>query len=312
MKKSIGFLIIALTLRYGSTFQNPRVFKASSCNVHGVDGGNNIANSHCSHLTVLSLRPEERVFEKLDVSFPLQGVFDDEEREEVLPYAHVLSDPSISSNVSTLAKPLQATVLFAILATLGQATFVMYHFLTDVTLQYEWMQSFRYSWSLLLGVSYTATGVTHFTNAEEYRNIVPPRGTWGVWYPPFASRANFHVRWTGLVAMLGGVGMFVGGLYDALAPVYVTSPYLVTMAGLMSDSAAALFLLTILVTPANVFMYTHGAKLPRDGPDVPWYGHLTRAALQVLWASMLYEVAEGTFDEVFAVANTVIATSSGA
>ena len=38
--------------------------------------------------------------------------------------------------------------------------------------------------------------------------------------------------------------------------------------GLVSSAALGLLLLTVLVTPANIYMYTHGAKLPTNSPQV--------------------------------------------
>merc|ERR1712238_550337 len=91
----------------------------------------------------------------------------------------------------------------------------------------------------------------------EYENIFPSRNAWGIWGIP--GNAEFHVKWTGLVEVIAGLGLLVGGAFDALAPVWYTSPNLFTAAGLDSDSAAALLLLSICVTPANIYMYTHGA-----------------------------------------------------
>ena len=41
--------------------------------------------------------------------------------------------------------------------------------------------------------------------------------------------------------------------------------------GLVSSAALGLLLLTVLVTPANIYMYTHGAKLPTNSPQVRTY-----------------------------------------
>ena len=59
---------------------------------------------------------------------------------------------------------------------------------------------------------------------------------------------------------------------------------------------AGLLLLTAAVTPANIFMYTHGAKLPIDGPEVPIVGHAIRGAMQVVLFGLLYQMGQGTFD----------------
>lgn len=139
-------------------------------------------------------------------------------------------------------------------------------------------------------------GVTHFTVAEEYENVYPYPNAWGgLWKLP--GSPQFHVAWTGVAEFVGGAGLLAGGLIDWLAPVYFSSPNIVTQAGLESDCAAALYLLTWAVTPANIFMFTHGAKLPMEveGP-VPITFHVVRFALQVVLLGFLYQMGEGTFD----------------
>jgi uncharacterized membrane protein len=137
--------------------------------------------------------------------------------------------------------------------------------------------------------------VTHFTLQKEYTNIYPFKGAWGVWYLP--GSPSFHVQWTGIAEILGGVGLIIGGLYDAFMPVFGTMPNVITPAGIESEAAAGLLLLTAVVTPANIFMYTHGAKLPMEGSEeVPVVGHAVRGVLQVVLFGLLYQMGEGTFD----------------
>ena len=59
---------------------------------------------------------------------------------------------------------------------------------------------------------------------------------------------------------------------------------------------AGLLLLTAAVTPANIYMYTHGAKLPIEGPDVPIVGHAIRGVMQVVLFGLLYQMGQSTFD----------------
>ncbi len=201
--------------------------------------------------------------------------------------------PSVSG-VNTLAEPVQAAVVVAIFAALGLSTVAFSSFLGEITMKYEWVQSWRYTWPLL-GAIYAAAGATHFTLQEEYENIYPSKGAWGFWYLP--GSPEFHVKWTGLAEILGGVGLLIGGAYDAFAPVWATCPNIITDAGIGSDAAAGLFLLTIAITPANIFMYSHGAKLPRDLPDdLPVAGHFIRGVFQVILLGLLYQMGQGTFD----------------
>lgn len=199
------------------------------------------------------------------------------------------------SGVNKLAEPVQASIVIAIFTALGVSTIAFSSFLDTITLNYEWVQSWRYSWPLL-GAIYAAAGVTHFTLEEEYENIYPTEGAWGFWYLPGSS--EFHVKWTGVAEFLGGVGLLFGGAYDVFAPVWITSPDIITDAGIGSDAAALLLLLTVVVTPANIFMYTHGAKLPKDGPEVPMTGHAIRGVLQVVLFGLLYQMGQGTFDAI--------------
>lgn len=162
-------------------------------------------------------------------------------------------------------------------------------------MSYEWVQTWRYTWPLL-GVIYAAAGVTHFTLQDAYENIYPQKGSWGLWYLPGSS--EFHVKWTGVAEIVGGLGLVIGGLIDAFAPVYFDCPNVITNAGLLSDSAAGLLLLTIAVTPANIYMFTHGARLPVDGPEVPVVGHAIRGIMQVVLFGLLYEMGQGTFEQL--------------
>jgi len=197
------------------------------------------------------------------------------------------------SGINTLSEPIQASVVLAIFAALGLSTVAFTSFLDAITLNYEWVQTWRYTWPLL-GVIYAAAGVTHFTLGKEYENTFPTKGAWGVWYLP--GSPQFHVQWTGIAEILGGVGLLIGGAYDAFMPVFGECPNVITSAGIGSDAAAGLLLLTAVVSPANIFMYTHGAKLPMDGPEVPVVGHAIRGIMQVVLFGLLYEMGEGTFD----------------
>lgn len=96
---------------------------------------------------------------------------------------------------------------------------------------------------------------------------------------------SFHVNWTGVAEILGGLG-----IASALLP--IDTPEWVVPA-----SSWGIFLLTIAVTPANTYMWTHNAPgpLPEDADEsmavLPWYGHLTRGLLQVLLLSITWGLA---------------------
>ena len=138
----------------------------------------------------------------------------------------------------------------------------------------------------LLGILFVGAGITHFTNAAAYEAIFPPLGTWGLWYLP--GDADFHVKWTGAAEIAGGTGLLLGAILDALG---------VDLGGrsrpLRLLCASALFLLTLCVTPANIYMYTHGAMMEGLGPDtgapLPVEFHYLRLGMQVLILSILWK-----------------------
>lgn len=205
------------------------------------------------------------------------------------------------SGINMLPESQQTVIFVAIYAGLAVGTYLLSSLLSTATLQYEWIQSWKYTWPLL-GAIYAAAGVTHFTLEEEYVNIYPANKAWGFWSLP--GSPQFHVQWTGVAELLGGLGLLIGGAYDAFAPVYTQFPNVLTPAGIGSDSAAALMLLTLVVTPANIYMYTHGAKLPmktpegEPGPEIPVAGHAIRGVMQVVLLALLYQMGEGTFDSI--------------
>eukprot|EP00635_Sarcinochrysidales_sp_CCMP3193_P006075 CAMPEP_0118910402 /NCGR_PEP_ID=MMETSP1166-20130328/12558_1 /TAXON_ID=1104430 /ORGANISM="Chrysoreinhardia sp, Strain CCMP3193" /LENGTH=233 /DNA_ID=CAMNT_0006849867 /DNA_START=14 /DNA_END=715 /DNA_ORIENTATION=- len=138
----------------------------------------------------------------------------------------------------------------------------------------------RKSWALL-GVVYALIGLAHFATPGAFEPIVPPQGTWGFWNLP--GTASFHVAWTGAAEIAGGTGLVAGAALEALFP---DSP---NPALLRRAAAAGLFLLTFAVTPANIYMYTHGALMPGAGPDGPLdlSFHYVRFLLQVLLLTIL-------------------------
>ena len=142
----------------------------------------------------------------------------------------------------------------------------------------------RLTFAPLLGLIYTAAGVTHFTNQKDYAAIVPPEGTWGFFTVPTPgieevdlSYEDYHVAWTGVAEALGGFLLVTGGLGIGFLPKELP--------------AFALFLLTVAITPANVYMFTHDAKMG-ELPDIEYpNGHAARAALQCVLLGLLWKTA---------------------
>eukprot|EP00591_Stephanopyxis_turris_P010164 CAMPEP_0195514420 /NCGR_PEP_ID=MMETSP0794_2-20130614/5814_1 /TAXON_ID=515487 /ORGANISM="Stephanopyxis turris, Strain CCMP 815" /LENGTH=200 /DNA_ID=CAMNT_0040642663 /DNA_START=272 /DNA_END=874 /DNA_ORIENTATION=- len=144
---------------------------------------------------------------------------------------------------------------------------------------------------LLLGLFYVCAGIGHFALADSFKDIYPPIGTWGIWYLP--GSATFHVAWTGAVEALGGGGLLYGAIRNLLG---MEEDYDHTAISklVLPLSALALFALTIVVTPANIYMYTHGATMGDMGP-LHLSFHYVRFAVQVLILGLLFAIAKDSF-----------------
>ena len=138
--------------------------------------------------------------------------------------------------------------------------------------------------AVLLGVVFVTAGRSHFTLPEAFRSIYPPIGTWGFWFLPGSK--EFHVAWTGVAELLGGSGLLAGGGLRVLAPAR-SRP-------LLPWAARGVALLVACVTPANFYMFSHGALMPGivDEP-LPMAGHALRFAAQASVLSVLLTLSEG-------------------
>ncbi len=82
--------------------------------------------------------------------------------------------------------------------------------------------------------------------------------------------AKFHVIWSGIVEFVAGlcltsssIAAFFNVDLHVYSILFKTEIYIRS-----SDFAFVLLILTILVTPAKIYMYTHGARMPINSPQV--------------------------------------------
>jgi len=141
---------------------------------------------------------------------------------------------------------------------------------------------------LLLGTVYLTAGVGHFVAADAFRDIYPPPGTWGFWYLP--GSAAFHVAWTGVVETAGGSGLLYAAINNNFSEDELEIPWIL----IQPISALALFLLTVVVTPANIYMFTHGAIMG-DMESLGWSFHVIRFFIQVVLLSLLLALTKDSF-----------------
>ena len=159
------------------------------------------------------------------------------------------------SGINTLDTKLQAAIVLGILAAVGAGTAVLAGPVFDAVRGTPLWNLSRPTWPIL-GFIYLAAGIAHFTECDGFENITPPNGTWGIFYTPFSPRTN--VLWTGVVEVFGGAWMLFGAGAGIAG---ITLPP--ELGPVVSDAALTLFLLTIVVTPANIYALTHGTLCAR-------------------------------------------------
>lgn len=187
--------------------------------------------------------------------------------------------------VSALDEPAQTAVLLAVWAGIGALTV---GWCSNLGPEVEHALPTVMSWSRatwpVIGLTYVAAGAAHFALPGGFKDMFPHKGAWGWWNLP--GSPEFHVAWSGVAEIVGGLGMASGALW-----------FLDTPDWLAPTSAYGLFLLTLAVTPANTYMFTHNAPgpLPEDADEsmqtLPWYGHCARAMLQVFLLATTWGVA---------------------
>ncbi|CAB9514508.1 unknown protein [Seminavis robusta] len=152
---------------------------------------------------------------------------------------------------------------------LSSATlWMLYHF--------EWFQMWRYLWPLV-GLLYATDSASSLLG----RNKPPDSGQpWPLLsIPSDSSKIPVPVR---MLSGVAGVGLLVGGAYDAWMPVWETGPNVFTAAGIGQDSAMILWIIT--------------AALAVRRPPKEFAGRYFWTYVVLL--SQLYILGDSAFDEV--------------
>ena len=190
------------------------------------------------------------------------------------------------SGVDTLPVFQQQLIFFGTFAGLGIGTKGLLKGFDAVenVLPENWFANWKSTWPVI-GVVYVLAGLAHFGVSDAFVGIYPPQGTWGLWYLP--GSPGFHVAWTGIAELMGGAGLVVGSFCRS----FVSDEDV--WENLTRLSAGSLAALTVAVTPANIYMYSHGAIMVGAGPDGPvdLQFHVIRFIAQVLLLGLLTSIA---------------------
>lgn len=189
--------------------------------------------------------------------------------DEALQQRSEVSSSSLADKTTTTTslveavKPTQEKLANVAIVTLG--SYAVTSGIGNLLLDYDWFQTWRYFWPLVGGL-YVVDGLL----VDDAALL------------PFSlPNNNKSIK---VVSAILGVGLLIGGAYDAFMPVWQTGPNVITQAGIGQDSAAALLLLSV----GSIFA---GDDTERDSSN-------TNQLLQMLLLGQLYTLADGSIDEL--------------
>lgn len=195
------------------------------------------------------------------------------------------------------------------------ATILVVLFIDDITIRFETVQEWRYTWPSL-GIVYVISGLSSALESgskkqqrSENSSVVEYEANGGILntlggnirsLSSYVPIPNDPVL--GGLAALAGVGVLVGGYIDAFFPVWYTSPDLLgTRAGIEADSAAILLILTTYGVFSNIGRYTNSSRnvgfaiMKDTEKDNLSSIQFPSWAVAVILCSQLWEIASATF-----------------
>lgn len=195
------------------------------------------------------------------------------------------------------------------------ATIVAVLLIDDITIRFETVQEWRYTWPSL-GIIYVISGLSslHGSDIKKQQRkensgdveYDADRGMLNMLGGSIRSLSSYVPIPTdpilGGLAALAGVGVLVGGYIDAFFPVWYTSPDLLgTRAGIEADSAAILLIMTMYGVFSNIGRYTISsrnveyAKMEENENDTLSSIQFPSWTIAVVLCSQLWEIASATF-----------------
>lgn len=182
-------------------------------------------------------------------------------------------------NLSNLEQTLLVTLGFTYIGIMTSVFLKIYKRL-DVK-GAKWWSTLKQTWPLMGVFPYMASGyLFHFVDVDEFLCITPPNGTWGWWYLPVSQ--EFQLAATGYAEIICGFLLAVCGI---MLPKHSWA------VSLRQQSALVLFVITIGMTFANIFMLTHGVWAYELQEPMPVIFHAVRWTIQGLWLSNLWYMA---------------------